>query len=143
MAMCTNCGDQYSDRRLDLGYRTCLECGDDVARTAAEAASAPVVTLLPCPFCGGEGIVTQGNICDSWIACQKCGSEGPWRNTEAEAIAAWNTRTAAEAASAATVAELVEALQEQVDECFGDRCEMCLRHEAIIARAKATEQGEG
>lgn len=33
MAMCTNCGDQYSDRRLDLGYRVCLPCGDDVART--------------------------------------------------------------------------------------------------------------
>ena len=33
MAMCVNCGDQYSDRRLNLGYRTCMPCGDDVART--------------------------------------------------------------------------------------------------------------
>lgn len=33
MAMCTNCGEQFSNRRLDLGYRTCLPCGDDVART--------------------------------------------------------------------------------------------------------------
>lgn len=33
MAMCTNCGDQYSDRRLDLGYNTCLPCGDHVAQT--------------------------------------------------------------------------------------------------------------
>jgi len=33
MAMCTNCGDQYSDRRLDLGYNTCMPCGDHVAQT--------------------------------------------------------------------------------------------------------------
>lgn len=33
MASCTSCGEQFSNRRLDLGYRTCLECGDDVART--------------------------------------------------------------------------------------------------------------
>lgn len=33
MAHCTNCGEQFSNRRLDLGYRTCLPCGDDVART--------------------------------------------------------------------------------------------------------------
>jgi hypothetical protein len=33
MAMCTSCGDYYTDRRLDLGYRTCLECGDAEART--------------------------------------------------------------------------------------------------------------
>lgn len=31
--MCINCGDQYSDRRLNLGYHTCMPCGDDVART--------------------------------------------------------------------------------------------------------------
>jgi hypothetical protein len=33
MAMCTNCGDHYSDRRLNLGYNTCLPCGDHVAQT--------------------------------------------------------------------------------------------------------------
>ena len=30
--------------------------------------------------------------------------------------------------------QLIEALREQVAECFDDRCEMCARHEAIIAR---------
>ena len=33
MASCTNCGEQFPDRRLNLGYRTCLPCGDAVART--------------------------------------------------------------------------------------------------------------
>lgn len=29
MAFCIipDCGDEYSDKRLDLGYQTCLECG--------------------------------------------------------------------------------------------------------------------
>ncbi len=30
--------------------------------------------------------------------------------------------------------ELLEALQEHVDECFDDMCEMCARHEKIIAK---------
>lgn len=30
--------------------------------------------------------------------------------------------------------ELREALREQIGECFDDRCEMCMRHEAILAR---------
>jgi hypothetical protein len=31
-------------------------------------------------------------------------------------------------------AELLDALQEHINECFDDRCEMCARHEKIIAR---------
>ena len=44
-----------------------------------------------------------------------------------------------------TVSQLAAALQEQVDECFDDRCEMCARHEALIrlAHAKASSDGEG
>ena len=33
--------------------------------------------------------------------------------------------------------QLIEALREQVAECFDDRCEMCARHEAIIARIES------
>ena len=33
MAMCVSCGDYFTDRRLALGYRTCLDCGDAEART--------------------------------------------------------------------------------------------------------------
>lgn len=35
----------------------------------------------------------------------------------------------------ARTGELVSALQEQIGECFDDRCEMCLRHETVIAKA--------
>ena len=33
MAYCTRCGDDYPQGRRDLGYTTCLDCGDAVART--------------------------------------------------------------------------------------------------------------
>ena len=31
MAICIKCDDEYSDRRMALGYDTCLECGDAIA----------------------------------------------------------------------------------------------------------------
>lgn len=33
MAHCTQCGDTFPIARHNLGYRTCLDCGDAVART--------------------------------------------------------------------------------------------------------------
>ena len=33
MATCVRCGSQYSDKRLAIGYRTCLSCG---AQSATE-----------------------------------------------------------------------------------------------------------
>ncbi len=41
MAICVECEEEYSEKRLALGYRTCLECGErgavriSRARTAA------------------------------------------------------------------------------------------------------------
>lgn len=32
LAICTDCGDTYPERRSQLGYRTCLSCGDRQAR---------------------------------------------------------------------------------------------------------------
>lgn len=48
-------------------------------------------TLLPCPFCGGEAETWNG--AGPWhVVCTKCGTVGSPCLTEAEAIAAWNTR---------------------------------------------------
>lgn len=33
---CFECGEEYNIRRRDLGYKTCLECGDKQARKASE-----------------------------------------------------------------------------------------------------------
>ena len=62
-----------------------------------------MVKLKPCPFCGGEALVQAITFGDDyhtdslpvwWVACAACGVhtdeyEAP---TEAEAVAAWNTR---------------------------------------------------
>jgi len=32
MANCINCEEEYTDKRLALGYATCLECGETEAR---------------------------------------------------------------------------------------------------------------
>lgn len=54
--------------------------------------------LLPCPFCGGEATVERiGKSGYLYVACNTayCCDFGKF-NTEAEAIAAWNTRAAFE-----------------------------------------------
>ena len=35
MAECIRCGEEYPEARSQLGYKTCLTCGDRVARTQA------------------------------------------------------------------------------------------------------------
>lgn len=35
-AKCVECGSNYSLKRRDLGYKTCLECGEHTIRTANE-----------------------------------------------------------------------------------------------------------
>jgi Lar family restriction alleviation protein len=54
---------------------------------------------LPCPFCGSSQrleMLNNGDPADTfyWIACDEdeCGAEGPARQTEADAEAAWNKR---------------------------------------------------
>ena len=32
MAECISCGAEYSDKRLALGYQTCLDCGETEAQ---------------------------------------------------------------------------------------------------------------
>lgn len=64
--------------------------------------------IAPCPFCGGEAVApTHDDEFEAWrCGCSACNAH-TWADTEDEAIAAWNRRTAQ--------AELVEALDNLLD----------------------------
>ena len=58
---------------------------------------APAVALLPCPFCGTNATLFAGAahvFCQNSVTCGASISLPHHYNTEAEAIAAWNTRPA-------------------------------------------------
>ena len=52
---------------------------------------AEFVGLELCPFCKGEAFYNPGYNGGN-VECRECGAEGPYKRTEAEAIAAWNSR---------------------------------------------------
>lgn len=73
--------------------------------------------LLPCPFCGGEahlGLYYRGRYA---AGCDMCGSRfGALLGTEAEAIAAWNSRAERTCKNVWDV-ELTGRLRFQCSEC--------------------------
>lgn len=54
-----------------------------------------IEALKPCPFCGGEAEIDPRFGAVS-VDCKSCFSGAGPHDTEAEAIAAWNTRQAAD-----------------------------------------------
>lgn len=54
-AFCSQCGHPYPAARLNLGYRTCLDCGDQAARQ--------VKFTVMVPFSkGAYQVVSRGDI---------------------------------------------------------------------------------
>ena len=46
MAICIKCYDNYPDKRLSLGYRTCIVCGDKEANKEAIRKSTCIAPLF-------------------------------------------------------------------------------------------------
>lgn len=69
--------------------------------------------LLPCPFCGGEAVLTKG-LCelDNYIVCVSCRTRTKFFNTKGSAITAWNTRKPME--------RILERLEEYRDDFVDD-----------------------
>jgi Lar family restriction alleviation protein len=69
----------------------CIKCGEfdiDVVEFTKD-------TVLPCPFCGGEGIKQSYSTIDLyWIECdnEDCDATSGSGYTEQEAIGKWNRR---------------------------------------------------
>lgn len=63
MAICIECGGLYSGRRLKLGYKVCLDCGDQSAQKDKEVkaqCSAPLFNKGPYGY-----IATKGDAKDA------------------------------------------------------------------------------
>lgn len=74
--------------------------------------------LKPCPFCGARAACSVGNASFSgvelmgagtdrpYVWCGTCGSSGSFEDTDAKAVAAWNTRADLADALAAALRDL-------------------------------------
>jgi len=49
--------------------------------------------LKPCPFCGNDAVYLRFIMQEADVYCQVCEANGPVKENDAQAIAAWNTRT--------------------------------------------------
>lgn len=71
------------------------------------------IKLLPCPFCGGEAILSKNALftCSSFVKCKKCGARTmehtseSMANAKLNAVNSWNTRK--------PMQEIVERLEEE------------------------------
>lgn len=87
---------------------------------------AEFVGLEPCPFCGGEAEPFNpfGKVEGTWcVLCSECAAATGFEQTEAEAIAAWNTRATRGMLTAEQVRKAIERHSAWVignNRCFHD-----------------------
>jgi predicted nucleic acid-binding Zn-ribbon protein len=58
MAYCTKCGDDYPQGRRNLGYTTCLECGDKQARLVT-------FTVMPAYSKGAYQLISREDVANT------------------------------------------------------------------------------
>ena len=57
-AFCSQCGDTYPLRRQELGYRTCLACGEAAARLVK-------FTVIPAYSKGAYQVVSKQDVANT------------------------------------------------------------------------------
>jgi len=68
MAECITCEEEYADKRLDLGYQTCLDCGQVDAVNVINARKKQMLAeIAPAAAAAGEfdGIEKRDDWCDN------------------------------------------------------------------------------
>lgn len=92
--------------------------------------------LKPCPFCGGEAIIDG---CDEtlWITiCKKCNASIGYKETECEAIDAWNSRV-----EPTFTPDELDAIRRNVRDLRAER-ELSKIEQSIIDKCDAVLKGE-
>ena len=93
-------------------------------------------SLKPCPFCGGHAIVDG---CDEtlWIViCKKCDASIGYKETEQEAIEAWNSRV-----QPTFTPDELDAIRRNVSDWRAER-ELSKIEQSIIDKCNAALKGE-
>ena len=68
MAECITCEEEYADKRLDLGYQTCLDCGQVDAVNVINARKKQMLAeIAPAAAAAGkfDGIEKRDDWCDN------------------------------------------------------------------------------
>ena len=91
-AMNTTHGESYG---VDWEYPNTTHTSEYLTRTEPIMAGKHNVnlTFLPCPFCGGNDlhVISDPGVLDT-VFCNDCGTCGPFVDSAAAAIEAWNKR---------------------------------------------------
>lgn len=94
--------------------------------------------LKACPFCGGEASTSH----EGWhwyeVHCRKCECAGSPKQSEAEAIAAWNTRAEGDAQDAARYRGIRHAMSNN-DPHFVDAAEQHLERLGLLGCKNISE----
>ena len=80
MATCITCEEEYSDKRLELGYRTCLDCGQvsAVAISRARAKSA-LAEMTPSASSVGNEVGSPSDFSPDELFDSRPGYDYDWR----------------------------------------------------------------
>jgi hypothetical protein len=80
MATCNNCEENYSDKRLELGYRTCLDCGQASAVVISRArAKSALAEMTPSASSVGNSDGSPDEFSPDELFDSRPGYDYDWR----------------------------------------------------------------
>lgn len=71
MAECITCEEEYSDKRLDLGYETCLDCGQLDAVTIINARNRQILAEIAPGAAAGIVVTNEDPDWDQYLEMEE------------------------------------------------------------------------
>ena len=80
MAICITCEEEYSEKRLELGYRSCLDCGQTSAvAISQERAKHALAEMTPSASSVGNSVGTPSDFSPDELFDSRPGYDYDWR----------------------------------------------------------------